>query len=177
MENKYRFRCVGFFENVVSRYRQLEIAHDGVPFKPEHMNYDGNDVLGPVYAFFVFCHQTKDWIKNDDLLDPQVKKKAERFVTNNSCLKYCADIATGIKHLKVKNKRSRFLPKIIRSQRSIISDITIDVTKIDSPEYKGVIVKDFIYFDTDQGTIEVFDLATECVEKWRKFIEDNICKL
>jgi hypothetical protein len=162
---------------VVRRYGQLEIAHNGVPFKPEHMNYDGNVVMDPVYSFFIFCHSIKDWIKNDDLVDPQVKEKVEPFIEANACLKSCADIANGIKHLKLKRKRSRTLPKFIRSERNFITDKTMDITKIDSPEYKDVIVKDFFYLDTDQGTIEVFDLATECVEKWRKFIEDNICKL
>ena len=83
MESKYRFRCIGLYENVDRRYRQLEIAHYSAPFIPEHMNYDGDVVLEPVYAFFVFCHQIKDWIKNDDLVDHQVKSKAERFFTNN----------------------------------------------------------------------------------------------
>jgi hypothetical protein len=158
-------------------YGQLETAHNGVPFNREFLNYDANTVTDRVCSFFIYCHHVKDWIENDDLVDPQVKKKIKRFIRKNRCLKYCADIATGIKHLKVKNKRSRTLPRIIKSQRSLVPLTMSEIKRINPLEDPPVLIKDFVYLDTDQGTIEVFDLATECVGKWRKFIEDNICKL
>ena len=177
MANKYRFRCVGFFDLLIMQYEKLRIAHDGVPFKSEHMTMNASIIMDPVYSFFIYCHHIEDRIIKDDLIDSSVKKKAASFAENTKCLKHCAVIANRIKHLKIPNTRRKSLPKFINVERKIISDKPIDATKIDSPEYRDVIVKDFVYIETDEGIIEVFDLATQCVEAWRRFIEDNISKL
>ena len=175
MNNKNRFQCVGFFKRVMRLCGQLQTGHNGVPLKPEYMKYDINTVSDRVLTFFIFCHHIKDWIINDDLVDPQVKEKVEPFIEANSCLKFFANnIANGIKHLKLKRKRSPALLIRIRSQRRIVSAKLSEVKKINPLEDPPVLIKDSASFETDQGRIEAFDLATECVDKWRKFIEDNI---
>jgi hypothetical protein len=177
MNPKYKYRCLAYFDIVLRFFEKLKTTHDGVPFKSEHMIIDANKVLDDIYVFFIFCHHMKDWIKNDDLVDPKVKCGVEDFVKKYSCLRFCADIANGTKHFKLNRyQRSKLRPKFVRVKRSIISGKVLDGTKIDSPEYSDVIVKDFNFLITDNGEMEVFDLASKCINIWKEFIEKNIYK-
>lgn len=158
-------------------YGQLEIGHKGVTPSPESWKCDVNTVNDRVLTFFIFCHHIKDWIINDYSVDPQVVEKVEPFIEANPCLKFCTDIANGVKHLKLKRKRSQIVLKRIRSHRSITALKLSEIKRINPLVDPPVLLKDFVSLETDQGKFDAFDLATECVGKWRKFIEDNITKL
>ena len=176
MDSKSQYSCLGFFEIVLDFFEKLKKAHDGVPYKPDHMKFDVNIRLNDIYAFFIFCFHMKDWIKNDDLVSAKAKSEVEDFVGNTPCLRVCADIANGMKHYKLDRQRSTTRPKFTLAKRSIISDKVLDGTKPDSPEHSAAIVKDLNFLKTDSGEVEVFDLASECVNKWKEFIEKNIYK-
>jgi len=158
-------------------YEKLRRVHDGIPLKPGPVVFDPDIHLDDVYAFFVFCHSLKDWIKNDELIETKTKKKAEHLVTNRSCLRYCADIANGIKHLEFDNQRSKIRPRFKQLRRTVFSPSAIAEARplrVEDLEGGLLFAKDSYYLKTDEGTKEVFDLATECVNTWKKFIDEKI---
>ncbi|MCX5727000.1 MAG: hypothetical protein NT030_07550 [Candidatus Saganbacteria bacterium] len=178
MDSKYRFRCLGYFDSVLRFYEKLKTAHDGYPFKKEHMvEFDAGELTDIVFAFFIVCHHMKDWIINDDQVDQKVRDVVEDFVHHTSCLRFCADIANGYKHFKLdRHQRSKKRPQFVNIKRSIIAGKVLDIRKVDSGEYSDAIVKDEAILKTDDGEIGAFELASECIYRWQEFIENNIYK-
>lgn len=175
MDPKYRYSCLGYYDRVLRFYKKVISAHDGIPYKPEHMTFDAGEAQDNILVFFIFCHHIKDWIKNDPLVDPNAKDKVEGFIENNPCLGFCADIANGTKHFKLdRPTKSKLRPRFTRAQRSIIYNKVLTTEILNSPESSNVVVKEFSYLSTDNGEIEVFELASECINKWKEFIKESI---
>lgn len=114
-----------------------------------------------VYAFFLNCYHFKDWIQNDDTVKLP-KKKVEHFINQNECMRVCADICHGIKHLKLKSTRSGEQPEFGARKFSLNLG--------DSPPT----IKIKFSITTKTGVIDAFDLASKCVQKWEEFIKKNI---
>jgi len=53
------------------------------------------------YNFFASCCHLKDWLKNDPTVAKTIEKAADDLVDAPDSLKLCADLANGIKHLRV----------------------------------------------------------------------------
>ncbi len=152
----------------VQRYYSLigKLATNGIP--PPSKNGPEIYFLDQVYAFFIFCYHLKDWMKNDSTLRLSPKRLVENFVhrNENACLQICGDICNGIKHLELDPTRikrpwpAKFEGKADVSRKHVNG-------KLVSTKWK-------IFVLTDIGRINVFDLATECMEKWGGFINQNI---
>ena len=114
-----------------------------------------------VYAFFFNCYHLKDWIKNDKSVGAAAAK-VEEFINKNKELSLCADICNGVKHLRLTSSRSgqhpRFGPRKFEVQMG-------------GPE-ATISVKYSI--DTSSGPVDAFELATKCLQAWKKFIVSNI---
>lgn len=121
-----------------------------------------------VYAFFIFCYHLKDWIKNDNTLPSNIKDKVEDFVNKNKCLGVCGDICNGTKHLALNISRSGEYGEI--------------KTKKVFAEYAGgtslnVKIKFNVFTKSSKAKpIDAFELGTECLQKWKEFIEDKISR-
>lgn len=115
-----------------------------------------------IYAFFLNCYHLKDWIKNDNDVEQSKKEKVEPFISQNECMSVCADICNGIKHLERKSNRSDKDPEFGGRKFSL---------NLGGPE---PIIKVKFSIRTKTGTIDAFELASECVQKWEEFIKDNI---
>jgi hypothetical protein len=66
-----------------------------------------DDMVDEFYAFFVFCWHLKDWLKADLEVSAPIRAEVETFVNGNLWLRLCADLANGVKHLKL-DHRARF---------------------------------------------------------------------
>lgn len=113
-----------------------------------------------VYVFFMNCYHLKDWIIND----PNVNlpsKQVEDFINSEDCMKISADICNSLKHLELnRSPRSGKVPKIeSRAYTVQIPNQTIQIN---------------YFIETNTGSKEVFELATECIHKWTEFIKNNI---
>ena len=110
------------------------------------------------------------------MIDEKTKKSAENLVTNRCCLRYCADIANGIKHLKLKNPRSKSRPQFEQYKRTIFPKERSAESGLSQSKNASarLFVKDTYIIKTDSGSKEVFDLATECVNTWKEFIGKKI---
>lgn len=110
-------------------------------------------------SFFVFCYHLKDWIGTDY---PVEKANIENMV-NSTRLKYCADLANGIKHLELnKETRSEKQPEITGSKATLS---VVNGKKLLQVRFQ---------ISTDEGELDAFDLATECMNRWLEFIREKI---
>lgn len=80
-------------------YERIKRIGQRIPNEPELRDY-----LDEVYAFFQNCHHLKDWIMNDDAITPQPRDRVEDFINRNECMRLCADLCNGSKHLKLTKK-------------------------------------------------------------------------
>jgi len=72
------------WERLERFYKRFEDIDKGRIHNMESSNYEDE-----VYTFFIFCYHLKDWIKQDKKLNIQ-KKRVERFIKRNECLRYVA---------------------------------------------------------------------------------------
>jgi hypothetical protein len=110
-----------------------------------------------IYAFFMNCYHLKDWIINDPTVNLP-STKVEKFINSNPCMCICADICNGLKHLTLNRSRSKENPRF--TSRKYV--LTIGETE------QTIQIKYFI------GTKDAFELASECVQKWKQFIDKFI---
>jgi len=140
------------YNRVLRWYERFEKIHNGLDKRGfEHKKDD-------ILAFFINCHQLKDWIKNDTDVS---KTKVEKFVSKNDCLKYCADIANGAKHPSLE-KGPRIANKL---------DTLRVAVSVDRDNKKAI---PFLIIRDSQGNIkDTFEIATEAVQKWEEFFQKH----
>lgn len=149
------------FERIKRFYELFEKIDKGI-----RINFPLSYLEDVVYAFFIFCYQLKDWIKNDDTLPSNVKDKVEDFVTENKCLGICGDICNGIKHLTLKPSRSGEYGEIKTKK------VSVEYARGTSLNVK---IKFNIFTKSPRAKpIDAFELATESLKKWEEFIKENI---
>jgi hypothetical protein len=72
--------------------------------KVEQPSGDRDAELDDLYGFFQACWHLKDWIKNDDSLQQDLRDAIVHAVEATESLQFCADLANGSKHLKLKRE-------------------------------------------------------------------------
>ena len=144
-------------------YERIKKIDQGEPHDLSYINLSPDYYYNEVYAFFQNCYHLKDWIKNDDTVKLP-EKNVDNFIKQNECMSLCADICIGIKHLEQKSSTwSGQVPKFKGREFSLSLG--------GEPE---PIIKVKFSIETKTGTIDAFELASECVRKWGEFIKDNI---
>lgn len=146
------------FERVERWYTRFQEITFGI-------NHDKNTEYRQdvVYAFFINCYHLKDWILYDNSVKIKDKKqKIEEFINKNECMKLCADLCNGMKHLELNKTRTGKQPVINKREFSL--DL--------GP--KGTILAVKYKIETSTGIKDAFALAIECKEKWEEFIKKEI---
>jgi hypothetical protein len=110
-----------------------------------------------VYSFFQNCFHLKDWIEKDI---PKLKRDVENLVKTEVCFKICEDICHGSKHFRLR-KYSNFEDQPDFKRQEIKFDI-------------GGAIKINFEIDFKGKNYEAFDIATECVNKWKDFIKNKV---
>ncbi len=151
--------CIDQLNRVIRWYRRFQQINEGIQ---KSASFEGqyDDML----AFFMNCYHLKDWIKND-ISDDSLNTVVEDYINQNDCLKLCADICNGAKHLDV--TRSRF-----GEETSIRTEVHLD----ESQENPPVIRKWYITSNSGQ-IFDAFDIATQCVERWVDFFNQHESEL
>jgi hypothetical protein len=151
-------------------YEKLERIHKARPIEKQWETY--RDLYrDDAYAFFLFCYHIKDWIKNGPAVDGSTKSAVEAYINQNNCLKFCADIANGIKHLNLDKLRSQSRPQFTSEEMIMRADGR--KKKPNSNECAEVTVETNGYIVTDEGRKEIFELATECLKAWELFFSQH----
>lgn len=138
-------------------YGRFESIDQGRPHTVASDHY-----IDEIYAFFLSCYHLKDWIKNDSTVTPGAKNKVEDFINKNDCMSICADLCNGLKHLKLTKERSKKHPKFGARKFSLDLGEPTPIIKIECS------------IMTKTGTIDAFELASHCIQKWERFIKKNI---
>lgn len=150
------------FERVKRFYQRFKEIDDGRTHdRPSDFYYD------EILMFFMNCHHLKDWIKNDESLPGSIRSSAEILVTDIEYLRYCADLANGVKHLKLVKTR-RFEDDLQKGPTEYKLDLSGD-GKNNTP----IISAKFTFRMNDQVT-DAFTLATQCLQTWEEFVQENI---
>jgi len=114
------------------------------------------------YAFFQNCHHIKDWIIQDSaVLIDEKADVAEQFINNSRALSLCADLCNATKHMALtKPPRSGDRPEIESAHFGL--DLATGVLSV---RYS---------ISTLSGTLDAFDLASECLSEWHRFLKEQI---
>jgi len=104
------------------------------------------------------CYHLKDWIINDPTMPSGIKKRVEDFISNSKCLSICGDIANGAKHFTLISSRSNC---DIKKGNTHFTLECGGIPKI-SAKYTYLV---------DGNALDAFDLATACLQDWKKFLE------
>lgn len=130
-------------------YRRFEALNRGRVHDSPSDNY-----VDEIYAFFMNCYHLKDWIETST---PVQEKVVEEYINNTKSLRLCADICNSLKHLRLTRNRSREKPEF-------------GAKKIALNLGQGAPTISFNYeVKTVSGTIDAFQLATDCVKAWDAF--------
>jgi hypothetical protein len=134
-------------------YDKFAALNQGRPHDSPSENY-----VDEIYAFFQNAYHFKDWLKNDGTLASPVVKDVEQFINGDRSLRLCADICNSLKHLVLKKgERSKENPTFGRKQYGL--SLGAGPTKI-KLEYE---------INTASGSVDAFQLATDCMAAWDKF--------
>ena len=140
-----------------SQWRRIQIRLNGlraVYSGREDGNFDAS--LDKVISFFEGVHHLKDWLQND--LSSGIDKEAcEDLINDHKCLKICADLANGSKHLRLSNARTGDLTTAI-----IRNDVTVSVGT-------GTIAYRF-YVQSDGTEYDALQVAESAFEVWTGFL-------
>jgi len=119
--------------------------------------------LDEIYAFFENCYHLKDWIKNDSAVPVNDKKVVEGYIDGNRSLRLCADICNALKHLeRTKRDRSHEDPEFGKTHFAL--NVGSGSLPIVSLKYE---------VDTNNGSEDAFNLATDCVNAWDGFLSTH----
>ena len=155
------------YQRVLRWYERFRNINDGRQVGAQfECQYD------EMLAFFMNCYHLKDWIKRDFELEKnhhdyiefnQVRDEIERFISDNECLALCADLCNGAKHCSVDEKRHRFIePTLVRS-----------VVYVDEKEPDKYVKRGWMLISESGKEYDAFDLATQCVKKWKEFLDNH----
>lgn len=145
------------YERMLRWFEKFEKISDG----QEHTQ-DSDYYEDMMRAFFENCYYLKDWIKNDRQsgIPPQ---DVEDFINNTPYMSLCADIANSHKHL-------RLIPWRERSQE----DPTYGPRRFDLGLGRGVPhIRVTYIIDAVSGPLSAFEVAKECVDAWKAFLEQH----
>lgn len=128
------------------------------PLDGEPLDY----ALDTMYACFEACFHLRDWIANDEDLPRTVRDDVYGFVRKSQHLSMCADVANGVKHLRVDRPLSDRNPPPERREIGLVEFRSEGWPLPETPEYVfGVLL--------DGDLIDVFSLVADCVRAWDQF--------
>jgi len=154
--------CTGWreqFERMLRSHSQLRSMACG--FGNQYLTSDGaRDVL---YHFFEDSYHLKDWIKNDPTADGQ---GVEKFINDTLCLRITADLANGVKHLRLTSSRTGDLSTAVTSQ-SVRYMNRRETGDLRSYAYQTWEVQ------SNGKQYDAHELAGEVVTEWRGWLESK----
>ena len=115
-----------------------------------------------MYVFCIFCYHVSDYIKNDESISLDENIMYD-YIRENECLKICADLCHGIKHLYLSRPKMRG------------EDFKVNL-KIDHHLKTTKITTVYLGIKSQTIDMEFSKLAEDCISKWEEFIKKEINK-
>ncbi|MGA2917502.1 hypothetical protein [Methanoregula sp.] len=156
------------FERMNRYYERFKKINDGKLISVGMAESDFDDVL----AFFMNCDHLLDWVINDCTVNKshpnypkylKFKKKVTDFRNGEDCLKLCADISVGAKHL-LPNRKSHFGEETALHEGAV---------RLEDTENGTLIARSWDLPSGSGKKYDAFALATQCVTKWFDFLQTH----
>ncbi|MCX6735873.1 MAG: hypothetical protein NTZ13_02215 [Candidatus Parcubacteria bacterium] len=147
--------------NAVDKYRSMLRSYDRLK-KIEIDN--GNTISNSesrdaVEDFFNQCYHLKDWIKKDKGIN--LPLNIEDYINKSHFLSLSADYCNTFKHAGLDYNRSD------KKLEKINTHINFDLTP------RGFVASSRLELTISGEKYDAFELATNCLEDWEKFIVSN----
>lgn len=143
------------YERVMRWFTRLKNITEGREY-----NLSSDHYQDEVLAFFINCYHLKDWIKNDKSTKV-TSEEVEDFVRQSEFLRVCGDICNGSKHLTITNPRSDKNTKVGGRNFSLNFGGIFSIFKA---RYKII---------SGKKKYDAFELASQCMEEWRRFLAEK----
>ncbi len=139
--------------SMIDRVMKIIMADDPIPLL-------GGLLYMDLVIFACQCMwHLKDWMKNDPIFCAKDAKALDLDIHSEQCLKICADLANGLKHLSLKSPKTNF---------SLSPRTGIHVERGIWQEYYYVVCSD----GTDNG-MELRSLLLQCRDAWQGIINKH----
>jgi hypothetical protein len=146
------------FKRMLRWYEKFEELNKGRTHSKNSFFYEDY-----IFSFFLNCYHLKDWIINDHALNIPALL-VEDFINKSQYLKISVDLCNGLKHLTLKNPRTRNGAKF--GKRAI---------KLTVGEGPSIISLNF-KIESDSQIFDAFEVAEKCIGEWKTFFKSNNLK-
>lgn len=148
--------------NTVDKYRSMLRSYERLKkIETDNGNAISNtESRDAVEDFFNQCYHFKDWLKKDKNIN--LSMDVEKYINDSQHLSLAADYCNTFKHAGL-NRSARS----DKSLEKINTHINFDLTS------RGFIASSRLELTISGEKYDAFKLATQCIEEWRKFIEEN----
>ena len=151
-------------DRYLEQYERMKRSYDRFrEIKPGLTDKITSDYEDNIYAFFLHCYHLKDWVKNDISVKsrvPNISTDVERFINESEALSLCADLCSSLRHLELKRSSGDERPTYGRRQYHN----RLNVASGRSIRLEWLVKRN------DKPPIDAFELATECIAEWDKFL-------
>jgi hypothetical protein len=124
-----------------------------------------SDYEDDIYAFFMHCYHLKDWVKNDTSVKtrmPNIGADIEQYINESEALSLCTDLCNSLKRLELNRSHSSEDPRVF-GRRQYHSQL-----KLGSRSFNRL---EWLVGRNNKPPIDAFELATECIAEWDKFLK------
>lgn len=121
--------------------------------------------LDDVFAFFMNCYHLRDWVMRSGARTPN---EVKAFIDGSAPMLVCQDICNGFKHYRLDPAR-RTTSDADWTTATRPADPVVVAGGLSSRKVGGQRGQRWV-FETDGGDRDMFELADDCVEAWRKFL-------
>jgi hypothetical protein len=138
-------------------HARLQDMCRGIPF-----GRSPHEAVDDVLAFYVFCYHLCDALVREG----HDEAKIEAYIRGSKALALCRDLATAVKHLEV---RKPYVP----TQHLMTAAIQTVLLSGKSQPCEPLPGERWVV-RTDSGDKDLFELADECIEAWRAYLESVV---
>jgi hypothetical protein len=150
------------YERMKRSYDRFHKIKHGLEHTEPSVHYEDD-----IYVFFMHCWHLKEWIKNDSAVKtrmPKIGDDVERFVKESEPLSLSADLCNSLKHLE--RNTQKYKPR--SSEEPTFGRKVHHYEQVfGSASIHGL---DWLVERKNKPPIDAFDLATDCISEWDKFM-------
>jgi hypothetical protein len=174
-----------YSEDLESYYRRMERISENVvkDLQNQTRSKNSEEMLGPVYNFFLHCYHLREWINKDSKVSEEVKRKLPTFEKTESPVQFliCRDACNKSKHVIL---TENYRPNDVNTQ---ISPIGGAIFSISTKELKesgrkketihlkaedSIFLGDFIVSFRNKN-YDLKGVVQGCMYVWKIFFEEN----
>ncbi len=176
-----------YSEELEKQYRRMERSHNEIvrDFESENRSKSTEELLDPVYDFFLICYHLREWVRKDVKISQEIKVNLPTFEKDNSPVQFliCRDLCNKSKHATLeetgRHKPNDENTKIVPYGNSIFLAPGEELKKAqEKKETLHLKLEDEIFMGNflvpfRGAQYEVKGVVQACMHVWKKFFEEN----